>query len=135
MEALIDLIKAIAAFVIDVTIHALVFIFHLLMAAFSPHYRQKLREDWNTSNLNRFSIILGVSLYSIALAIALFVWIPILGNQDEPETNDSPISNQFTQDEIKQMKGTKEIGELVDVAGDIIKQKLEKQEQEDSEKR
>ena len=74
MEILLELIGAIIAFIIEVTIHALVFLFLLFMATFSPKYRKKLRDDWNTSNWKRFSIVLGIGMYSIALILALFVW-------------------------------------------------------------
>lgn len=133
MEALAELAIAIVTFIFEVTIHALVFVFLLVMSIFSPRYRQKLKEDWGTSGWKRFSIVLGISLYSIALVIALIVWIPVMGARAAPTVSnesESSITIQFSSDEIEKMKKTKEIGELVDVAGSFIKRKLEERKQE-----
>lgn len=135
MEVLIELIGAIIVFIIEVTFHALVFVFLLIMATFSPKYRQRLRDDWDTSNWKRFSIVLGIGMYSIALVFALFVWLPLLGEGDgqsqKKEENESSITIQFSSEEIKEMKKTKEIDELVDVAGDFIKRKLNERKQDE----
>lgn len=136
MEALVELALAIVAFIFEMTIHALVFIYLLLRAAFSPTYRQKLREHWNTSNWRRVSIVLGIGLYSAALAFALIVWIPLLTSSDPRQAKQNPRSNEtiqieFTSEEIKNLKETKEIEELVDTAGGFIKRKLEERKQAD----
>ena len=109
MEALAELAIAIVTFIFEVTIHALVFVFLLVMSIFSPRYRQRLKEDWDTSGWKRFSIVLGISLYSIALVIALFVWIPVMGARDEPTASnedESSITIEFSSDEIEKMKKT-----------------------------
>ncbi|MDP4624982.1 MAG: hypothetical protein NWT08_07575 [Akkermansiaceae bacterium] len=130
MEALVEIIVAIATFIFEVTIHALVFVYLLLRAAFSATYRQKLSEHWNISTWKRVSIVLGIGLYSAALVFALFVWIPILTSSDQEEakqtrSSDDTIQIEFTAEEIKKLKETKEIEELVDTAGEFIKRKLE----------
>lgn len=134
MEALLELIAAIIAFIIEVMIHALVLLFLLFMAIFSPMYRQRLREDWDTSNWKRFSIVLGIGMYSIALVFALFVWIPLIGAGDRPPSNkkenESSITIEFSSEEMQEMKETKEIDELMDVAADFIKRKLSERKQE-----
>ena len=135
MEVLLELIGAIIAFIIEVTIHALVFIYLMIRAVFSADYRQKLREAWDTSLWKRFEIVFGISMYSTALAIALFVWIPLIGssgNHREKQTNDneSSITIEFTSEEVDKIKETKEIDELVDVAGGFIKRKLEERKQQ-----
>ncbi|MEP4077931.1 hypothetical protein [Haloferula sp.] len=134
MEALVELIAAIVAFIFEVTIHALVFVYLLVRAAFSATYRQKLKEHWNTSNWRRASIVLGIGLYSVALAFALIVWIPLITSTDQRQAD--PISSsedtlkiEFTSEEIKKLKETKEIDDLVDTAGGIIKRKLEERKQ------
>ena len=135
MEALLELIGAIVAFIIEVTIHALVFIYLMIRAVFSADYRQKLREAWDASLWKRFAIVFGILMYSTALAIALFVWIPLIGisgNHREKQTNDneSSITIEFTSEEVDKIKETKEIDELVDVAGGFIKRKLEERKQQ-----
>lgn len=139
MEALSELLLAIACFVLEVTIHSLVFVYLLFMAIFSSRYRQKLREEWGTSNWHRVTIVLGIGLYSAALAIALLVWIPTIREGDGQRANASKagpaaIPIQFSPDEIEKMKDTKEFGELVDVAGALIKRKLEERKAEEQDR-
>ncbi len=135
MSALVELIFAIVAFIIEVTFYALVFVFYLVMALFSPKYRQRLKEDWNGSVWKRISIISGVALYSAALAFALFFWTPFLATEKDPEVSEiessEPVEEpKFTRDEIREIRETKEIGDLVKVAGDILKRKAEERENE-----
>lgn len=77
MDALAELALAIVAFIFEVTIHALVFVYLLLRAIFSPAYRRKLREHWDTSNWRRAGIVLGIGVYMAALVFALLVWTPL----------------------------------------------------------
>jgi hypothetical protein len=133
MEALGQLLVAIVTFIFEVTIHAVVFVFHLVMALFSPRYREKLQEDWDTSAWKRFSIVLGVTMYSAALILALLFWIPALSRRtpEVSETDKNPsVTIGFSSEEVQQMKNTKEIDELVDVAGGIIKRKLAERKEE-----
>jgi hypothetical protein len=133
MEALGQLLVAIVTFIFEVTIHAVVFIFHLVMAVFSPRYREKLQEDWDTSAWKRFSIVFGVAMYSAALILALLFWIPALSKRapDVAESDKKPSATiEFSSEEVQRMKNTKEIGELVDVAGGIIKRKLADRKEE-----
>ena len=120
-------------FIFEVTVHAVVFTFHLIMAIFSPGYREKLRGDWDTSAWKRFSIVLGVTMYTGALIIALAFWIPALSRRT-PEVDDADkkpsVTIEFSSDEVQRMKSTKEIDELVDVAGEIIKRKLAERKEE-----
>ncbi len=133
MEALAELVTAIAAFLIEVTFHAVVFIFLLLMAIFSPHYRKKLKDQWNASNWQRFGILLGVTMYSTALIVALLFWTPFLGlSSDEVTKTDQKQATkiELSADEVNRIKKAKEIDQLVDVAGSIIKRKLTERKQE-----
>ena len=74
--------------------------------------------------------MLGIGLYSAALAIALFVWVPLLSHGkgrevDEAAQGKDSIQIEFSADEFAKLKETKEVGELVDKAGGFIKRKLE----------
>lgn len=137
MEALGQLLVAIVTFIFEVTIHAVVFIFHLVMAIFSPRYRDKLRDDWDTSAWKRLSIVLGVTMYSAALIVALLFWTPFLLRPTPVAADTDQKSSEtieFSSEEAERMKNTKEISELVDVAGDIIKRKLAEREREEQNK-
>ena len=127
MEALIELAVAIVTFVFEVTIHALVFIFLLLTSIFSPRYRAKLRQTWNTSIWRKLGLVLGVTLYSTAFIFALFVWIPVvMGTPSDSEASQqgSATRIEFSKQEMDKIQKTKTIEELVNVAGDLAKQKF-----------
>lgn len=127
MEALIGLLAEILAFIVEVTFHAVEFIFLLLMAIFSPRYRQKLKAEWETSTWRRIAIVLGITLYSSALVLALMIWMPFFARRS-PEIaagNHAPsVRIELSSSDKQQMKNTKEIDQLIDVAGDILKRKL-----------
>lgn len=78
MEVLVEIIVALVAFLCEATLHALVFIYLLLRAIFSPAYRLKLREHWNTTTWRRAAIVLGVSLYMAVLVAVLLGWLLLL---------------------------------------------------------
>jgi thiol:disulfide interchange protein len=133
MEALAEILLAIVTFLIEVTFHAVVFIFLLVMAIFSPSYRKKLKDQWDTSNWQRVGIVLGVAMYSAALVLALFFWTPFLTRGTDDVATADPqqsITLKFSDDEIQKMKKTKEIDQLVETAGSIIKRKLAERKQE-----
>lgn len=128
MEALGQIIAAIVAFVIEVTFHAIVFVFYLILGIFSPRYREKLRAKRETSAWNKFCLSLGITMYSVALIFALLFWTPFMlrdksdiTDKDEKDTLDIQLSHE----EAERIKKTTEIDELVDVAGEIIKRKLD----------
>ena len=111
MEALGQLLAAIAEFILEVTIHAVVFVFHLVMAMFSRRYREKLREDWDASAWKRFGIVLGVTLYSAALILVLLFWIPALSRQATgvDDTDKKPSGKiESGGDDAGRLKRTKE---------------------------
>lgn len=133
MEALAELALAIVTFLFEVTFHAVVFIFLLLMAIFSPKCRKKLKDQWDTSNWQRFGIILGITMYSAALIVALIFWTPSLGRRsDVVDTADQKHADtiEFSAEEIQRMKKTKELDQLVNVAGNIIKRKFAERKKE-----
>ena len=132
MEALAELVAAIAAFIFEVTIRAVVFVFILVMSIFSPRYRTKLKRQWDTSTWQRFAMILGATLYSAALILALFVWIPMIGSDQADSSvgeRRSAVTIEFSRDEVETMKKTKKLDELVDVAGNLLKRKLAEQKE------
>ena len=124
MEALAELLAALMTLLIEATFYALVFIFLLVMAIFSPRYRTKLKSQWDNS---RFGIVLGVTMYSAALIVALFFWIPYLtrGTNDVGTTDSKrSITIQSSDDQVERTKNTKEIGQLVETVGSLIERKL-----------
>jgi hypothetical protein len=72
-------------------------------------------------------------MYSVALILALLFWIPALSRRapEVAETEKKPsVTIEFSSEEVQRMKNTKEIDELVDVAGGIIKRKLAERKEE-----
>jgi hypothetical protein len=134
MEALVQILLAVVAFIFEVTLHAIVFVFHLMMAIFSKRYREKLRNDWVASPSKRFGIVLSATFYSAALIFALLFWLPVLLD-GTPEVIDkdekSSVKLDISSEELQRMKNTKEIKDLVDVAGGIVKRKLEERGEEE----
>lgn len=129
MEALGQLVVAIVAFLVEVTIHAAVFIFHLVMAIFSPRYREKLRDDWATSAWRKFSIVLGVTMYSAVLIFALLFWTTALSKRTPDADRKQSPTIELSSEEVQRMKNTRKLDELVDVAGGIMKRKLAEQKE------
>jgi hypothetical protein len=134
MEALVQILLAVVAFILEVTLHAIVFVFYVLMAIFSKRYREKLRNDWAASPSKRFGIVLSATFYSAALIFALLFWLSVLLN-GTPEVVDkdkkSSVNFDISSEELQRMKNTKEIKDLVDVAGGIVKRKLEERGEEE----
>lgn len=133
MEALAELAVAILTLFVEATFHALVFIFWFVVAAFSPRYRKRLKDQWDTSTWQRIGIVLGVMMYSAALALALCFWIPVLLRGADESTAMVPkrsITIKFSDDEVSRMQETKKMSQLVETAGSIIKRKLAEQKQE-----
>ena len=134
MEALVELLVAILTFIFEVTVHAIVFLFHLVMAVFSRRYREQLREDWNTSIWNRCGMMLGVAMYSAALVMALLFWTPPLcrGTPVANETGrKAAVTIEFSGKQVKEMEPRGKIGALLDSAGEAIKRKLAERKQEE----
>jgi len=77
--------------------------------------------------------VLGIGLYSIALAFALIVWIPFLVGNERHSRSDETSGTHFTPEEIEQLKTTKDFDELIDTASELLKCKLEKRKQEEQE--
>ncbi len=94
------------------------------MAIFSPRYRQKLKAEWETSTLRRIAIVLGITLYASALILALIIWTPFFARRSPEVATVSQDPIEFSSSDMQQVKNTKEINELIDVAGDILKRKL-----------
>ncbi len=134
MEALTESVGVILAFLIEMTLHAVVFLFLLSMAIFSPHYRKKLRDRWNASSWKRFEIVLGVSLYSFAVLVAVLFWVPslLLGAKDvAAKEQNQAIKIEFSSEEVHQLEETTKMKQLMDAAGNTIKRKLaERRDQE-----
>ena len=132
MEELGNIFVGIAAFILEVTFHALVFLWLLGRACFDPKYRQKVRDEWNKSNRKRTGIIMGLTMYSVALFFAFSVWVPTLGDRlsgekENPKEETLELSDFFTPGELKEIGNTKEIDELLDVTKGILIQKLDKE--------
>lgn len=127
MDAILQLLGAVAAFILYASYHALEFLYFLIRAAISKDYRHRLRKEWNNSSSGQqTAMIIGTAMYSAAFIFALCFWGAVafdkIFGKDE-------LSNyeqiELSADEIKQLKETKEIKDLVNTAREIIKKKSE----------
>ena len=128
IEAVFEIIILIMIVIFEITIHVLVLICPLVMSIFSPRYRQRLKDDWENSRGKRFSIVLGICFYSVALMIALIFWVPVIwagGEFTEPGGDESVIGVQLSSKKDEEVDQKEKVKELVDFAGDFIKRRLE----------
>lgn len=123
MESLVSIFFAFAELVLTVTFHAAVFLFFLVSAAFSPRYREKLRNEWNTSGRNRFGMVLGATIHVTFLVIALFFWIPLLLSDDGRPHRQERETVRFTQEEADRLRKTTDFRSLEEAAREIIVRK------------
>ena len=133
MEVILEFIAMVVSLIFEVTIHALTFICLIVMSIFSQRYRQRLKEDWATAGRKRYLIALGICFYSIALAIALVVWVPVIRAGDkltDSAREDSPVDDVFSSEEDEKLDKEK-VEKVIKVAGDFIKRRLEKKREEE----
>ena len=127
MEAIVQLLGVIAAFLVEVTVHAIALAFLLVMAIFSPSYRRRLRERWNMSKSGRIAMVLGIGVYCCFFAIALFVWSSPTRGPHQSE----PGRTEYSPEEVKRLRKTKTVKDLVELA-EKIKRERDENKQADS---
>jgi hypothetical protein len=128
IEAVFEIIILIMIVIFEITIHVLVLICPLVMSIFSPLYRQRLKDDWESSRRKRFSILLEICFYSVALMIALIFWVPVIwagGEFTEPGGDESVIGVQLSSKKDEEVDQKEKVKELVEFRGDFIKRRLE----------
>lgn len=127
MGAVAELAVAIFAIVLEITIHALGFVYLLFRAIFSPKYRKKLHDEWNTSPRKRFFIVLGIMMYSIALFIATYFWFLVLApnsaEKNALESQQQENTVKLTSKEVSEVIRAKKEGRFTEAVGELIKQK------------
>jgi hypothetical protein len=127
METLIEIIVAIAVFIFEVTIQSVVIGCISLLSLFSPRYRAMLRQHWNTSNWERFAMILGGTLYAAGIAFAILVWLQVQSNGKSTAAGSQPSalsSIQFTNQDPAAMPQPKKVDSLVEAAAHLVQRKL-----------
>jgi hypothetical protein len=122
MEAIAELFVAIAAFVIEITFHSLVFLFLLCRSAVSPKYREQMRSEWGKSLGHRFAIVTGLLLYTAMFVVAATIWVPAIfargGSRTPPLGIESPASSGSDAPPSNEHKAVRAIG-------DYLKKKLQ----------
>ena len=118
MSAFAELIGALFALLVEVTINAAIFISHALMAVFNRDYRDKLRADWDKSGWQRFGIIAGILFYGGSAVIAVLVWGGLLasGAKEEPrqKKGDADIVIQWRSEDGTDIKVSGQFGKIVE---------------------
>ena len=124
---LVAILEPVATFLLEVTLHAAYFLFLLLMALFSPRYREKLRQQWDTSARQKFGLVFGATAYVVALLIAGFFWGPLLLHDRDSATRregGGQHTVEFTKEEMDTLRKTTDLDSIGKTAEDILRRKL-----------
>ena len=85
--------------ILEITLHTTTFIYLVVMSIFSKRHREKMKENWHASSMNRLYIISGIVVYSTILALALFIWIPHTSSENTTKLDNktrSPATVEFS---------------------------------------
>ena len=134
MEAILELLVTFVTLLVELTVQAVVFLFLLVMAAFSPGSRRKLKEQWDRSIWQRVSMVsLGVT-YAGVLIFVVVVWVRYLGGGEKvvesPPDGRNVIRVEISGDGESGVKKGEVIEKLLDKAGSVIRRKLEDRKRE-----
>lgn len=112
-------------FIVEMTFHALVFLYHGLLAVFSPRHRRELRESWRKASVfGKIGRVLSVGIAATVVVgmVVFWGWVGSarFGGKEVQAKADPPrIEIQLSRDKIDRLKDTREIGELAEVAKGI----------------
>ena len=133
MEALFELVVMFVTLLVELTVQAVVFLFLLVMAAFDPGARRKLKEQWDRSIWQRVSMVsLGV-IYAGVLVFVVVMWVRFSGGGEkvvEREDRKEGIRVESSGDGESGVKKGEVIEKLLDKAGSVIRRKLEDRKRE-----
>jgi len=133
MEALFELVVTFVTLLVELTVQAVVFLFLLVMAAFDPGARRKLKEQWDRSIWQRVSMVsLGV-IYAGVLGLVVVMWVRFSGGGEkvvEREDRKEGIRVEISGDGEPGVKKGEVIEKLLDKAGSVIRRKLEDRKRE-----
>jgi hypothetical protein len=134
MEALFELVVTFVTLLVELTVQAVVFLFLLVMAAFDPGARRKLKEQWDRSIWQRVSMVsLGV-VYAGVVVFVVVMWVRFSGGGAEvvdalPDRREG-IRVEISADGDSGVKKGEVIEKLLDKAGSVIRRKLEDRKRE-----
>jgi hypothetical protein len=133
MEALFELVVTFVTLLVELTVQAVVFLFLLVMAAFDPGARRKLKEQWDRSIWQRVSMVsLGV-IYAGVLVFVVVMWVRFSGGGEkvvEREDRKEGIRVEISGDGEPGVRKGEVIEKLLDKAGSVIRRKLEDRKRE-----
>ena len=133
MDALFELVVTLGTWLVELTVEAVVFLFLLVMAAFSPGSRRKLNAQWDRSIWQRVSMVaLGV-VYAGVLIFVVVVWVRYVGGGEkvvEVPPDGNVIRIEISDDGESGVKKGEVIEKLLDKAGSVIRRKLEDRKRE-----
>ena len=133
MEALFELVVTFVTLLVELTVQAVVFLFLLVMAAFDPGARRKLKEQWDRSIWQRVSMVsLGV-VYAGVVGLVVVMWVRFSGGGEkvvEREDRKEGIRVEISGDGEPGVRKGEVIEKLLDKAGSVIRRKLEDRKRE-----
>jgi hypothetical protein len=122
MEAIAEILAAIAVFVVEITFHSLVFAFLLCRSVVSPRYREQMRSEWRRSLGHRFAIVTGITLYTAMFVVAAAFWIPTIFYGSDRSRTPSFIESPAKSEPDSTPSAKKKV---IRVIGDYVKKKLQ----------
>jgi hypothetical protein len=128
MEAIGELIGAILSFVAEVLIASLKFTLRMIAAVVSPTSRQRLKEEWRESRVNRIALIMAGLISVVGVTMVVMLGAFLLNRKTGVEPLPAPANGQKLKLEWTSRDGTVETvgsGKLLEAAGAALKRKLE----------
>lgn len=133
MEALFELVVTFVTLLVELTVQAVVFLFLLVMAAFDPGARRKLKGQWDRSIWQRVSMVsLGV-VYAGVVVFVVVMWVRFSGGGAEVverEERKEGMRVEISGDGESGVKKGEVIEKLLDKAGRVIRRRLDDRKRE-----
>lgn len=123
MSAIVELFAAIIALILELTWHALVALYHGLLAAFSPRHRAQFLKEWRESTSRKILTCLLIFIGTTLVLTMAWFWTNVFFPKPEPKPQ-LDLARVLTQQERERLANTQELPDLASEAGKIAIEKL-----------
>ena len=76
IEGIAQLLLAIGALLLEITIWAVVGLYVAVRAITSPVHREKIRAEWRSGWKGKASLIVSTALWGTAVVVTIYIWFP-----------------------------------------------------------